>query len=72
MNIKPAKRRRTALVPVTTLEDLPILTEAEEKDLLGSLDQAESEIRSGKSIKYDPKIFRDRLLGIYRANKQRR
>jgi len=64
---KPAakpKRRRTTMVPVTTMEEIPLLSERERAELLNSLKQAEARVRSGKGVVYDPKIFRDRLLRI--------
>ena len=37
---------------------------------LDSLKQAEARVRSGKAIDYDPKTFKDRLVGIYRGSKR--
>ena len=64
------KRRRTTMVPVTTMEEIPVLDDGERAELLASLKQAEAEIKAGKAIDYDPKTFKDRLLGIYRRNKR--
>ena len=64
------KRRRTTMVPVTTLEEMPVLDESERSELLASLKEAESDIKAGKGIEYDPETFRDRLVRIYRANKR--
>jgi hypothetical protein len=38
------KARRTAMVPVTTMEELPILSEEERADMLASLKAAEARI----------------------------
>jgi hypothetical protein len=51
----PAKRRRTALVPVTTMEEIPVLTEEERHELLARLEAAEARIKAGDYIEYDPK-----------------
>jgi hypothetical protein len=65
------KLRRTTTVPVTTLEEVPMLTESERAALLKSLADAEARIRTGKAIDYDQKTFKKRLLSIYRAGKKR-
>ncbi len=64
------KRRRTTMVPVTTMEEIPVLSEKERAELLDSLKQAEARVRSGKAIDYDPKTFKDRLVHIYRGSKR--
>ena len=64
------KRRRTTMVPVTTMEEIPVLSEQERAELLSSLERAEARIKSGKAIDYDPKTFKDRLLRIYRGAKR--
>ena len=64
------KPRRTTMVPVTTLEEVPVLDDDERAELLASLKEAEADIKAGKGIEYDPKAFRERLLRIYRANKR--
>jgi hypothetical protein len=64
------KRRRTTMVPVTTMEEIPVLSEKERAELLDSLKQAEARVRSGKAIDYDPKTFKDRLVRIYRGSKR--
>jgi hypothetical protein len=64
------KRRRTTMVPVTTMEEMPVLNDVERAELLASLKQAEAEIEAGEAIDYDPKTFKDRLLGIYRRAKR--
>jgi hypothetical protein len=65
------KLRRTTTVPVTTLEEVPMLTESERAALLKSLADAEARIRTGKAIDYGQKTFKKRLLSIYRAGKKR-
>lgn len=64
------KRRRTTMVPVTTMEEIPVLADRERAALLGSLKEAEAQVKAGKAIDYDPKKFKDRLVGIYRRAKQ--
>jgi hypothetical protein len=72
MNSKIATKeaRRTTMAPVTTMEELPVLSEAEREDLLQTLKAAESRIEAGQGIDYDRQTFRDRLVGIYRGAKR--
>jgi len=72
MNTKTAPRgkRRTTMVPVTTMEGIPVLSDAERDELLHSLKEAEARAKAGQTTDYDPKTFKDRLIGVYRRNKQ--
>jgi hypothetical protein len=65
-----AKRRRTTMVPVTTMEEIPVLTDEERAELLASLQEAEAQIKAGNYTEYDPKEFRDRFMRIYRGAKR--
>jgi len=69
---KPAKdkRRRTTQVPVTTMEDVPVLSARERAELLTSLDRAQTRAKAGKAVDYDPNTFQNRLVGIYRGVKR--
>jgi cytochrome c1 len=64
------KRRRTTMVPVTTMEEIPVLGEDEQAALLTYLKTAEARVKAGKAIAYDPKTFKKRLVGIYRSAKR--
>ena len=71
MTARTARRgRRTTTVPVTTMEEIPVLDSEEQAELLRSLKDAEADIRAGKGVEYDPKKFRDRLMRIYRGKKR--
>jgi hypothetical protein len=63
------KRRRTTMVPVTTMEEIPVLSEQERTELLTSLEGAEARAAAGEATDYDPHTFKDRLIGIYRGGK---
>jgi hypothetical protein len=65
-----AKRRPTTMVPVTTLEEIPVLSDSERAELSTSLKEAEQRIKAGKGIDFEPTKFRRRLLGIYRDRKR--
>jgi hypothetical protein len=64
------KRRRTTLVPVTTMEEVPVLAEEERAELLASLEQAQTCVKGGDYTDYDPKKLKNRMLRIYRAKKR--
>ena len=64
------KRRRTTMVPVTTMEEIPVLSEKKQAELNASLKEAAARVRAGKGIDYDPKTFKDRLVSIYRRGKR--
>ena len=64
------KRRRTTMVPVTTMEEIPVLSDRERTELTASLKAAETRIKAGKAIDYDPKTFKYRLIDIYRSGKR--
>jgi hypothetical protein len=64
------KRRRTTMVPVTTMEEIPVLSETERADLLASLKRAEKRVKAGKGIDFDSKSFKRRLIDIYRGDKR--
>jgi hypothetical protein len=64
------RRRRTTMVPVTTMEEIPVLSDTERAQLSNSLKEAQARLKAGKGIDYDPKTFKDRLIGIYRGGKR--
>jgi hypothetical protein len=64
------RTRRTTMVPVTTMEEVPVLSEEERAELLRSLKQSEERIARGEAVEYDPATFKDRLIGIYRSRKR--
>jgi hypothetical protein len=59
--------RRVTSVPVTTMEELPLLSDREEAELRRELAIAEDELKAGAGIAYEPKRFRERLLRIFRS-----
>jgi hypothetical protein len=65
-----SKRRRTTMVPVTTMEELPVLSAKERVALTAALKAAEARMKAGKGVEYDPKTFKERLVRIYRGGKR--
>jgi hypothetical protein len=64
------KRRRTTLVPVTTMEEIPVLSGKERAELIARLKAAQARVKAGKAVDYDPETFKGRLVGIYRKAKR--
>jgi hypothetical protein len=62
-------RRRTTMMPVTTMEEIPVPSPKEQEQLLQALRQAETRIKAGKGIDHDPKTFKERLVRIYRGGR---
>ena len=61
--------RRTAMIPVTTMEEVPVLSEAERADMVASLKAAEAQITAEQFTVHDPRTFVARMMKIYRAAK---
>jgi hypothetical protein len=62
--------RRTTTVPVTTMEEIPVLDERERAELIRGLQEAEARVAAGEAVDYDAKAFKQHLLDIYRAAKR--
>lgn len=60
-------RRRTTSVPVTTMEEVPVLSDSERAELAASLEAAEARLAAGHGIEHAPGVLRERLLRIFRA-----
>ena len=58
------------MVPVTTMEEIPVLADEEREALLASLKEAEAQIKAGHGIEHDSKKFKNRFLSTYRRTKR--
>ena len=58
---RPAK---TTWIPVTTMEEMPLLDDEELNELVGSLKEGEAEIAAGKFAVLEPRMFADEMLAI--------
>ena len=58
------------MLPVTTMEEIPVLSDRERAELTASLKAAEARVKAGKAIDYDPKTFKQHLIDIYRGTKR--
>ena len=61
--------RHTTMMPVTTMEEVPVLTHAEREALVESLEEGEKRISAGEFVDYDPLTLKARLLNLHRKNK---
>jgi len=55
------------MVPVTTMEEVPILSDEERADMIASLKAAEARIAAGQYVEHDPDTFVERLMSIRAA-----
>jgi hypothetical protein len=56
--------KRTTLIPVTTMEEVPVLSDAERAELVESLENAKKEIDAGHCVDHDSSNFVDRLMAV--------
>jgi hypothetical protein len=68
MKTKPWDRH-TTIVPITTMEEVPVLTPEERAALIASLEEADARIEAGEFVEHDAATFEDRLLSIHRKAK---
>jgi len=64
-NLDP--KRKTMIVPVVTMEEVPVLSERERADLIASLKQAEADVAAGRAKPFDREDFKKRFLAICRG-----
>ena len=65
-----AMDRPITMLAVTTMEEIPVLSERERVELIAALEAAETRIAAGKAVDYEPRTLKDRLVGIYRRGKR--
>jgi hypothetical protein len=63
-------RRRTTIIPVTTMEEIPVLSDKERAEFIDAMNEAQRRLQDGDGIEYDSKTFKDRLVSIYRGGKR--
>ena len=59
--------RETMIVPVVTMEEVPVLSERERAELVASLKQAEADVAAGKAKPFNREEFKKRFLAICRG-----
>jgi hypothetical protein len=64
------KSHGTALVPITTMEEIPVLTAQERAEFIDTLEAAEARIEGGDFVEYDAQAFEDRLLDVERKTRR--
>jgi len=60
-------KRETMVVPIVTMEEVPVLTERERIDLVASLKQAEADVAAGTAKPFNREDFKKRFLAICRG-----
>jgi len=63
-NFPKSLGRDTVVVPVVTLEEVPVPTDGERAELIASLKHAEAEVPAGKAKPFDRETFKRRFLAI--------
>ena len=61
------EQRDTMVVPVVSVEEVPVPTERERSDLIASLRQAEAEVAAGTAKPFNRATFKERFLAICRG-----
>ena len=56
-------------IPVMTMEEVPVLSEAERDAFIASLRAAEARIAAGDYVIFEETSFRQRFIAAYRAAK---
>lgn len=59
--------RETMVVPMVTMEEVPVLSDQERAELVASLKQAEDEVRDRKAKPFNREEFKKRFLAICRG-----
>jgi hypothetical protein len=60
-NTANQKKHRVTVAPVTTMEELPILTPAERAEFIDTLEDAQAQIKAGNFMEYEPEAFKNWL-----------
>jgi hypothetical protein len=60
-------KRQTMVIPVLTMEEVPVLTDRERADFVASLKQAEADVAAGKAKPFNREEFTRRFLAICRG-----
>ena len=55
------------MIPVTTMEEVPIVSDAERADMIASLKSAKARVAAGHSIEHDPDRFVAQMMDIRAA-----
>jgi hypothetical protein len=58
------KPRATTWIPVTTMEEMPLLNEEERAELIASLKEAEAEIAAGNYVVLESSMFANDMLAL--------
>lgn len=62
-------RARTAMMPVTTMEEVPVLDEQARAEFVATLKAAEADIAAGRFAAHEPATFVETMLAVRNAAK---
>ncbi len=57
------------MVPVTTMEEIPVLSDSEKAELIAALEDAQARINQGHAVEFNPKSLKERLVRLYKGPK---
>jgi hypothetical protein len=60
-------KRETMVVPVLTMEEVPVLSDRERADFVASLKRAEADVAAGRAKPFNREEFKKRFLAICRG-----
>ncbi len=66
-NTQRPPKRGTVIVPVVTLEKVPVPTDRERDEVVASLKQTEADVAAGKVKPFNRESFKKRFLSICRG-----
>ena len=67
-NIPTKNKRKVTVAPVTTMEEVPVLTSAERAEFIDSLEIAQAQINAGDFLEYEAEAFKDWLFDAYHGD----
>jgi hypothetical protein len=70
-NITTKNKRKVTVAPVTTMEEVPVLTSAERAEFIDSLEIAQAQINDGDFLEYETEAFKIWLFDAYRGDNKR-
>lgn len=72
MSKAAAPQPLTTMVPVTTMEEMPLPNETERTALIASLEKSEAEVAAGRGRAHDPQTFAADMQALRTAAKRSR
>jgi len=58
-NVTTKNKRKVTVAPVTTMEEVPVLTSAERAEFIDSLEISQAQINARDFLEYEAEAFKD-------------